>query len=61
MTQTPPNSTGARWARFRFSVVGSLLSSPPARIAQNSDPLPRRQDLVASHQRTRRPVRGRHH
>ncbi len=31
MTQTPPNSTGARWARFRFSVVGSLLSSPPAR------------------------------
>jgi putative transposase len=31
MTQTPPNSTGAQWARFRFSVVGSLLSSPPAR------------------------------
>ncbi len=31
MTQTPPNSTAARWARFRFSVVGSLLSSPPAR------------------------------
>jgi hypothetical protein len=30
MTQTPPNSTGALWARFRFSVVGSLLSSPPA-------------------------------
>ena len=62
MTQTPPNSTGARWARFRFSVVGSLLSSPPARGgAQISDPLPRRQDLVASHKRTRRPVRGRHH
>jgi putative transposase len=33
MTQTPPNSTGAVWARFRFSVVGSLLSSPPARGA----------------------------
>jgi hypothetical protein len=33
MTQTHPNSTGARWARFRFSVVGSLLSSPPARGA----------------------------
>ena len=29
MTQTPPRSTGALWARFRFSVVGSLLSSPP--------------------------------
>jgi putative transposase len=31
MTQTGPSSTGALWARFRFSVVGSLLSSPPAR------------------------------
>jgi putative transposase len=30
MTYTPPSSTGALWARFRFSVVGSLLSSPPA-------------------------------
>jgi hypothetical protein len=26
-----PNSTGAQWARFRFSVVGSLLSSSPPR------------------------------
>ena len=33
MTQTPPSSTAALWARFRFSVVGSLLSSPPARGA----------------------------
>src|SRR5208282_1264236 len=33
MTQTPPRSTSALWARFRFSVVGSLLSSPPARGA----------------------------
>src|SRR5271166_5280817 len=33
MTQTHPSSTGALWARFRFSVVGSLLSSPPARGA----------------------------
>jgi transposase InsO family protein len=33
MIQTTPNSTGAAWARFRFSVVGSLLSSPPARGA----------------------------
>jgi len=31
MTQTPPSSTGALWARFRFSIVGPLLSSPPAR------------------------------
>jgi putative transposase len=31
MTQTPPSSTGASWARFRFSIVGLLLSSPPAR------------------------------
>ena len=33
MTQAHPSSTGALWARFRFSVVGSLLSSPPARGA----------------------------
>ena len=33
MTQPNPSSTGALWARFRFSVVGSLLSSPPARGA----------------------------
>src|SRR5271156_6294797 len=30
MTQRHPSSTGALWARFRFSVVGPLLSSPPA-------------------------------
>ena len=33
MTQPHPGSSGALWARFRFSVVGSLLSSPPARGA----------------------------
>src|SRR6516165_3704045 len=33
MIPSTPNSTGAQWARFRFSVVGSLLSSPPARGA----------------------------
>ncbi len=33
MTQKHPCSTGALWAQFRFSVVGSLLSSPPARGA----------------------------
>lgn len=31
MTQHPDRSTSQAWARFRFSVVGSLLSSPPAR------------------------------
>jgi putative transposase len=30
MIQPAPNTTSAQWARFRFSVVGSLLSSPPA-------------------------------
>ena len=33
MTQTPSQSTSTQWARFRFSVVGSLLSSPPTRGA----------------------------
>jgi putative transposase len=33
MTQTPPRFTSTLWARFRFSVVGSLLSSPLARGA----------------------------
>ncbi len=33
MSQIHPSSTAALWARFRFSVVGSLLSSPPARGA----------------------------
>ena len=31
MTPADSSSTGALWARFRFSIVGSLLSSPPAR------------------------------
>jgi hypothetical protein len=31
MTKHPTQPTPALWARFRFSVVGSLLSSPPAR------------------------------
>jgi transposase InsO family protein len=31
MTKHPIQSTPTLWARFRFSVVGSLLSSPPAR------------------------------
>jgi transposase InsO family protein len=30
MIPTTPSSTGALWARFRFSVIGSLLSCPPA-------------------------------
>ena len=36
MTPTNLSSTGALWARFRFSVVGSLLSSPPAPRALKS-------------------------
>jgi hypothetical protein len=30
-TSRQPQPTGGLWARFRFSVVGVLLSSPPAR------------------------------
>jgi putative transposase len=33
MTRKRSCSTGALWSRFRFSVVGSLLSSPPVRRA----------------------------
>lgn len=31
MTPTPPVSTASLWARFRFAVVGALLSAPPPR------------------------------
>jgi hypothetical protein len=31
MTQQPTPSTATLWARFRFSVIGSLLSAPPPR------------------------------
>ncbi len=31
MTAKPDRSTSLLWARFRFSVVGALLSAPPAR------------------------------
>jgi putative transposase len=31
MTRKPKSPTGAEWAHFRFSVVGQLLSDPPAR------------------------------
>jgi transposase InsO family protein len=31
MTRKPKDPTGAEWACFRFSVVGQLLSDPPAR------------------------------
>jgi hypothetical protein len=33
MTRSHPSSTADTWARFRFSVVGSLLSSPHDRGA----------------------------
>ena len=32
MNQTPKNPTNGDWARFRFSIVGSLFSSPPAPV-----------------------------
>ncbi len=61
MTQTPKSSTGALWARFRFSVVGPLLSSPPARIAQDNHSLACREDVASSCDRMRRSVhRGQH-
>ena len=31
MTPTSPRSTALFWARFPFSVVGSLLAAPPSR------------------------------
>ena len=61
MIQPTPNPTGAQWARFRFSVVGSLLSSPPARERSISDPLPGSQDLVAPRNRARSPLLRRDH
>ena len=33
MTRKPKSPTGAEWACFRFSVIGQLLSDPPARGA----------------------------
>ena len=60
MIQSTPNSTGALSARFRFSVVGLLLSSPPARSASDDDPLSCREDLVASRDRARCPSRAQH-
>jgi len=33
MTQASSGSTAQAWARFRFSVIGTLLSAPPARGA----------------------------
>ena len=61
MTKKSESSTAALWARFRFSVVGSLLSSPPARRTQGRPPSPGRQDLDASGQRPRGPLLRRHH
>lgn len=37
MTKQSQPSTASLWARFRFSVVGSLLSSPPARGSLQRD------------------------
>jgi transposase InsO family protein len=56
MTQKHPFSTGALWARFRFSVVGSLLSSPPARGSLQTA-IRSLAEKTCSHPVTRRDVR----
>lgn len=56
MTQTHASSTGALWARFRFAVVGSLLSSPPARGAIQTA-IRSLADKTSSHPVTGRDVR----
>ena len=61
MTQTPSQSTGTLWARFRFSVWASLPRAPRPPRCVIGDPLPCREDLVSSRDRTRRPVLGCHH
>ena len=61
MTQPLLGSTATLWARFRFSVVGSLLSSPPARRTQSGPPRPGRQDLDASGEPARGPFLPGHH
>ena len=62
MTLKSDLSTAALWARFRFSVVGTLLSaSPSGRRTQGGPPLPRREDLDASGHRRRGVLFRRHH
>jgi putative transposase len=56
MTHTCPESTGALWARFRFSVIGSLLSSSPPRGALHSA-IHSLAEKTWSHPVTRRDVR----
>ena len=46
MTRTPKNPTNGDWARFRFSIVGSLFSSPPARRTQTGHPRSCREDVA---------------
>lgn len=53
MTRQPPPSTAALWARFRFSVIGPLLSAPPPR-GQLRQALQQLADKVWKH-----PVHGR--
>ena len=36
MTIKTPRSNGSLWARFRFSVIGTLLASPPPRGARQT-------------------------
>ena len=48
MTQKSQRSTAMLWARFRFSVVGSLLSSPPSR-GELKDALERLAETIWTH------------
>ena len=61
MTRKRPSTTGPLWARFRFSVVGSLLSSPPARGSLHREfaHLPRRPGRIPCPARF--PCCGQHH
>ena len=56
MTKKPTSSTATLlWARFRFSVIGSLLSAPPDRAENSrrpSDRLPKESGLIRSMGRT---------
>ena len=61
MTQQLLRSTVTLWARFRFSVVGALLSSPPARRTQGGPVRLGRQDLDASGEPARGPFLHGHH
>jgi hypothetical protein len=59
MTKKSIASTAVLWARFRFSVVGSLLSAPPRRGRSRRHSTLGREDLDASGDGVRRRFRRR--